>query len=39
LAGNDIRINESIGNNPPLNGTEMYEELKIFLMESLRKGV
>ena len=39
LAGNDIRINESIGNTPPVDGTEMYTQLKAFLTETLRRGI
>ena len=39
LAGNDIRIHEKMEANPPLNGAELYKNLKTFLTSALRKGV
>ena len=39
LTGNDMRIHESTGVNPPLDCTKMYENLKFFLTAVLRKGI
>jgi AcrR family transcriptional regulator len=39
LTGNDIRIHEQNGNDLPLDCTEMYTDLKVFLTKVLRTGI
>jgi len=39
MAGNDVRIHEYAGVKPPIDCSELYSDLKIFLTSALKKGV
>lgn len=39
LAGNDMRIQESLGTDLPLDCTDMYKNIKAFLTAALRQGI